>query len=424
MAQADIARPVAVQERPRSERGQSDLFVAWALIATHTMQHVYSRGFLVLLPFMMESLGIGYIAAGVMEAVRRISSGVASMGGGVITDRVQHLRGPILAGSIGLMGFGYLLIGVFPNYYVIIISLGFAAAAGSIWHPPALGILSQRFPERRGFYISLHRSAGNVGETVAPAVFGLLLGIIAWQAILWGVFPLAFGVAVFIMVYLRSIGGAKRVAVQGGDRTLGEQLSDIGRLFRYKSFVALLFVGGVRGIADGAVLLFLPIYLRRELEMDAWAIGLYVSLLTAIAIFTGPVFGRLSDSWGRGRVIFMIMACSTVIVSLMIVYNDGLALAGLVALAGVFMFSVNSLTQAGSMDMAEGLHLEGSMIGLLWGVNAMFGAMSPIVIGVLTEIYGLSVFFLYGAIFYAIGTFASLLLPGVLTRSGPVVSAK
>ncbi len=424
MAQADIARPVAVQERPRSERGQSDLFVAWALIATHTMQHVYSRGFLVLLPFMMESLGIGYIAAGVMEAVRRISSGVASMGGGVITDRVQHLRGPILAGSIGLMGFGYLLIGVFPNYYVIIISLGFAAAAGSIWHPPALGILSQRFPERRGFYISLHRSAGNVGETIAPAVFGLLLGIIAWQAILWGVFPLAFGVAVFIMVYLRSIGGAKRVAVQGGDRTLGEQLSDIGRLFRYKSFIALLFVGGVRGIADGAVLLFLPIYLRRELEMDAWAIGLYVSLLTAIAIFTGPVFGRLSDSWGRGRVIFMIMACSTVIVSLMIVYNDGLALAGLVALAGVFMFSVNSLTQAGSMDMAEGLHLEGSMIGLLWGVNAMFGAMSPIVIGVLTEIYGLSVFFLYGAIFYAIGTLASLLLPGVLTRSGPAVGAK
>ncbi|MCY4624938.1 MAG: MFS transporter [Chloroflexi bacterium] len=424
MAQADIARPVAVQERPRSERGQSDLFVAWALIATHTMQHVYSRGFLVLLPFMMETLGIGYIAAGVMEAVRRISSGVASMGGGVITDRVQHLRGPILAGSIGLMGFGYLLIGVFPNYYVIIIALGFAAAAGSIWHPPALGILSQRFPERRGFYISLHRSAGNVGETIAPAVFGLLLGIIAWQAILWGVFPIAFGVAVFIMVYLRSIGGAKRVAVQGGDRTLGEQLSDIGRLFRYKSFVALLFVGGVRGIADGAVLLFLPIYLRRELEMEAWAIGVYVSLLTAIAIFTGPVFGRMSDSWGRGRVIFMIMACSTVIVSLMIVYNDGLALAGLVALAGVFMFSVNSLTQAGSMDMAEGLHLEGSMIGLLWGVNAMFGAMSPIVIGVLTEIYGLSVFFLYGAIFYAIGTLASLLLPGVLTRSGPAVGAK
>ncbi len=424
MAQADIATPVALEQERESRRAQSDLFVVWALIAAHTMQHVYTRGFLVLLPFMMETLGIGTIGAGVMESIRRVTSGIASVGGGVLTDRVQHLRGPILAGSIGLMGFGYLIIGVFPNYYVILIALGFAAAAGSIWHPPALGIISQRFPERRGYYISLHRSAGNVGETVAPAVFGLLLGIIAWQAVLWGVFPLAFGVAVLIMVYLRNIGGSKQQMVHGGQRSLGAQLGAIGNLLRYRSFVALLFVGGVRGIADGAVMLWLPIYLHRDLEMDAWTIGLYVSLLTAIAIFTGPFFGRLSDSWGRGRVIFLIMASSTVIVTAMIFYNNGLALAGLVALAGVFMFSVNSLTQAGSMDMAEGLNLEGSMIGLLWGVNAFFGALSPIVLGVITNFYGVSVFFLYAAIFYAIGTAAALLLPGVLSGRSEAVGSR
>lgn len=424
MAQADIATPVLLEEERESKGGQSDLFVVWALIAAHTMQHVYTRGFLVLLPFMMESLGIGTIGAGIMEAIRRITSGIASVGGGVLTDRIQHLRGPILAGSIGLMGFGYLIIGVFPNYYVILIALGFAAAAGSIWHPPALGIISQRFPERRGYYVSLHRSAGNLGETIAPAAFGLLIAVIAWQAVLWGVFPFALAVALFIMVYLRNIGGSKQQMVQGGNRSLGAQLGAIGNLFRYKSFVALLFVGGVRGIADGAVMLFLPIYLRRELEMGPVEIGIYVSLLTAIAIFSGPFFGRLSDSWGRGRVIFMIMACSTVIVSTMIVFNDGLALAVLVVLAGIFMFSVNSLTQAGSMDMAEGLNLEGSMIGLLWGVNALFGALSPIVLGILTSVYGVSIFFMYAAVFYAIGTLAALLLPGVLTRNFEPVSRR
>ena len=158
--------------------------------------------------------------------------------------------------------------------------------------------------------------------------------------------------------------------------------------------------------------------------MGALAIGVYVSLLTAVAIFSGPFFGRLSDSWGRGRVIFMIMVCSTVIVSLMIFFNEGLALAGLVALAGIFMFSVNSLTQAGSMDMAEGLNLEGSMIGLLWGVNAFFGALSPIVLGFLTNTYGLSIIFMYAACFYAFGTLVALLLPGVLTARNPAVGAR
>ena len=147
--------------------------------------------------------------------------------------------------------------------------------------------------------------------------------------------------------------------------------------------------------------------------MGSIGIGVHVSLLTAVAIVSGPLFGSLSDRIGRGPVIFLIMAASTAIVSLMIVFNDGFTLAVLVTLAGIFMFSVNSLTQAGSMDMAEGQNLEGSMIGLLWGVNALFGAASPIVLGSLTLVFGIGVFFIYAAIFYAVGTLAALALPEV-----------
>ena len=410
MARVETATGIAQE---RASRRDSNTFVAVMLISAHTMQHVYSRGFLVILPFMMESLGFGTLAAGIMDSIRRMSSGVASVGGGVLTDRFQHLRGHVLAGSIGLMGFGYLIIGLAPSYYVILVALGFAAAAGSVWHPPALGILSQRFPERRGFFISLHRSAGNIGETIAPLAFGLLLAVVAWQALLLGVFPIAFFVAVSIWIFLKKVGGEKQTAVTGEERSLKEQLASVGKLFKIRGFVALLFVGGVRGVADNAVLLFLPIYLRQELSMGPIGIGIHVSLITAIAIVSGPLFGSLSDKMGRGPVIFLIMASSTVVASLMIVFNEGITLAILVALAGVFMFAVNSLTQAGSMDVAEGQNLEGSMVGLLWGVNALFGAASPVILGVLTIAFGIEIFFIYAAIFYAVGTVAALALPEV-----------
>ena len=413
MARVETANGVAQE---RTSRRDSNTFVAVMLISAHTMQHVYSRGFLVILPFMMESLGFGTLAAGIMDSIRRMSSGIASMGGGVLTDRFQHLRGHILAGSIGLMGFGYLVIGLAPSYYVILVALGFAAAAGSIWHPPALGILSQRFPERRGFFISLHRSAGNVGETIAPLAFGLLLAVVAWQALLLGVFPIAFVVAASIWIFLKKVGGEKQITVAGEERSLKEQLALVGKLFKIRGFVALLFVGGIRGVADNAVLLFLPIYLRQELNMGPVGIGIHVSLITVIAIVSGPLFGSLSDKMGRGPVIFLIMASSTIVVSLMVVFNEGMTLVILVALAGIFMFAVNSLTQAGSMDIAEGQNLEGSMIGLLWGVNALFGAASPVILGVLTLAFGIEVFFIYAAIFYAVGTLSSLALPGVTSK--------
>ena len=413
MARVETATGIAQE---RASRRDSNTFVAVMLISAHTMQHVYSRGFLVILPFMMESLGFGMLAAGIMDSIRRMSSGVASVGGGVLTDRFQHLRGHVLAGSIGLMGFGYLIIGLAPSYYVILVALGFAAAAGSIWHPPALGILSQRFPERRGFLISLHRSAGNLGETIAPLAFGLLLAVVAWQALLLGVFPIAFFVAASIWIFLKKVGGEKQTAVTGEERSLKEQLASVGKLFKIRGFVALLFVGGVRGIADNAVLLFLPIYLRQELNMGPIGIGIHVSLITVVAIVSGPLFGSLSDKMGRGPVIFLIMAFSTVVASLMIIFNEGITLAILVALAGIFMFSVNSLTQAGSMDMADGQNLEGSMIGLLWGVNALFGAASPVILGVLTIAFGIEIFFIYAAIIYGIGTVAALALPEVTSK--------
>jgi FSR family fosmidomycin resistance protein-like MFS transporter len=70
-------------------------------------------------------------------------------------------------------------VGLAPTFTLILISLGFASAAGSFWHPIALGLLSQRFPERRGFVICLHRAGGSVGSTIAPTLVGVLLLVIS-----------------------------------------------------------------------------------------------------------------------------------------------------------------------------------------------------------------------------------------------------
>ena len=70
MARVEAATGIAQE---RASRRDSNTFVAVMLISAHTMQHVYSRGFLVILPFMMESLGFGTLAAGIMIGVVGIS---------------------------------------------------------------------------------------------------------------------------------------------------------------------------------------------------------------------------------------------------------------------------------------------------------------------------------------------------------------
>ena len=139
--------------------------------------------------------------------------------------------------------------------------------------------------------------------------------------------------------------------------------------------------------------------------------GVHLSLLTAAAIVCGPLIGVLSDRIGRKPVMIGVMVLSAAIASLMIVGNEGLTLSVLVACMGTVMFSINSLVQAAAMDLAEGKRLEGSLIGLLWGSNAAFGVIPPLILGGLVAAFGFIVIFPYAAILYGLGALAAATLP-------------
>ena len=86
-------------------------------------------------------------------------------------------------------------------------------------------------------------------------------------------------------------------------------------------------------------------------------------------------------------------------------------------------FSVNSLTQAAAVDVAAGKGLEGTFIGLMWGSNAFFGAMSSIIAGALVEYVGWHSAFYFASGLFFLGFLAALVLPGdaIKQTGGPTV---
>lgn len=403
-------------QQTTDEPKNRNALVASTLIGSHSFQHMYARGFLVIIPQMYASLGLMPIQVGLLDAIRQLSGGLFSMGGGIVVDRLQHIRGPVLGSSLGLMALGYLLVGIAPSYLLILISLSLASAAGSLWHPPSLGILSQRYPERRGLVISLHRSMGTIGETISPIVVGALLAVVAWQAILlWAAIPTLI-LATFLLIFLWNIGGPKSQAVEQGNRGFKNQFLDLGSLFQRPGLLKLLMVTGVRGMADRGLLLFLPLYMAEELGMNSLSQGVHLALLTMAAIVCGPLIGILSDRLGRKPAIVAVMGVSTVFAGLMIFGNEGIPLSILIGLMGTVMFSINSLVQAAAMDLAEGKGLEGSLIGLLWGTNAIFGFFPPIILGVLAGEFGFSVIFPYATALYFTGTILASTLPTLRSK--------
>ena len=407
MAEAVDPRSTTSPEDQRTK----DPVMATTVIGAHALEHMYGRAFLVLIPQIYITLGLAPIQAGLLDAVRQLSGGATSMTGGFFVDMFQHRRAHILAFSMGLIAVGYFLVSIAPTYGLILAALAVASAGTALWHPPALGLLAQRFPQQRGLFISLHRSTGNIGDWLGPLIVGGLLAVVGWRWIVGGGTPVLLVFAVVIFFLLRNVGGPK---IEGVDykAKFRTQVRDMRESFRGTGMWWIFTVSAVRGMGDRSLLWVIPLYLTDQLELSSFWVGFHVALLAAPGIFVGPMFGALSDKIGRKPIIIFIMASAVIFPTTMALGGDGLGMTISVLFFGVFLFSVNSLTQAAAIDVASGKGLEGTFVGLMWGSNAFFGAMASIISGVIVEYIGWHAAFYFASGLFFLGFLSSLALPG------------
>ena len=390
----------------------SDKTMATTLIGAHGLEHIYAHSFPVIVTAIYESLALDPIQAGVMSAVRQLTGGLTSVGSGFFVDIFRYRSGQVLGISMGLIALGYLLVAISPTYTILLAALVVASAGSALWHPPALGLLARRFPRQRGLYISLHRSMGNVGDLAGPLIAGALLGVVSWRWIMGGGTPVLLLLGVIVLILLWNVGGPKPGPINLVSN-LKSQMISLRESFRGTGMWSIFIVSAVRGMGDRSYIFFLPFYLRQELGMGFFMVSVHVSLVAAPGIVSGPIFGALSDRIGRKLIIAFLMLVAVVLSITTIIAGGGLLMTLSIGLFGLFHSSVNSLTQAAAIDVAEGRGLDATFMGLMWGSNAAFSAAAAGVLGILINRYNddWGIAFYSAAILFFLGFLTTLAMP-------------
>jgi len=260
--------------------------------------------------------------------------------------------------------------------------------------------------------VSLHRSTGNVGDAIAPVVVTILLSVVSWRWILGGGTPVVLLLALLIPLVLHLTGalGGRRDHL----RDTRSQLRSLREAFkggRAAGILPIFAVSALHGMGDRAFLWAVPLYLVQDLGKSTVVMGIHLTLLQVGGIVAGPALGALSDRIGRKYIIVAVLALAMVLPAAMVLSDGGIGLTIAVVLFGLFAFSVNALSQAAAIDMAEGRGLEGTFIGLMWGVNAFFGAATAVGSGFLADAYGREVAFFLASGFFGVGFLVSLFMP-------------
>lgn len=276
---------------------------AWLMIGTGMLVTivvlVFARlAYGLIVPPMRESLGLSYQQAGMLGTVTALGYLCLVMVAGLAAGRFGG-RNTVLLG-VALVTVGFAGLSVASDYRVLLLLmalLGFGTAFG---YTPLVSLLSSWFPERRGAVIGMLNGGVGAGMLVAgmlvplaPAVFGDAGWRVTWAAFAVG----GALVLIAVLAFLRN----PPVPATGTEEAPAR---DRAAVFRNRHVITVGLIYGVLGTTYIVQVVFMYSY-ALESGIPSVVAGRLAALMGALGIFSGLLWGWLSDRIGRGTALLL-----------------------------------------------------------------------------------------------------------------------
>ncbi|HKY08146.1 MAG TPA: MFS transporter, partial [Candidatus Binatia bacterium] len=192
------AATVAAPETSTLEASLREKRTALTLISScHVLNHLQYSITAVLFPVMMNELSFGLVGLGFISALSSFVGQGLQVIYGFLSNFFRRTT---------MLAVGNVVVGVtamaqyFVGSYAQLVTARVAIDAGSSpQHPLGSSILSRYYPRARGWALTFHHSAGNLGSFIGPAAASLALLYMDWRAafVLFGALSLIMGLALF-----------------------------------------------------------------------------------------------------------------------------------------------------------------------------------------------------------------------------------
>lgn len=334
------------------------------------------------LPVYAKQIGVGVAMIGILIAVYDLAEIVAKPTFGVIADRAG-MKKTMLLGILVFIVSSLAYIWSKPQLLLLIRFLqGVGAAALS---SVSLALVGIYYKETRGRAFGIYNTIKGAGYVVSPLVGGAL--ILRKNFGYLFIASAAVGVVAFLAsLFLPDVKEKTRPFKEEEELSLKSVLSVLRTPILWRWYLVIVVNMFFVSILFG----FVPVYLY-SLGYKPEMAGVILSVLALSYLLVQPLAGWLADKYeARTTVLWGIIVSALAV--LLIPFTRGVPLVAISIVAGLGIGTVWTNSDAAVSSLAKDGRL-GAMMGIAGSFKEFGDMVGPILIGVLSQAFGLTIGF-------------------------------
>ena len=177
-----------------------DAKVVALVCVPHMMSHAYFLVLPTLFPLLKAALDLSYTDLGLALTAFGLAAGLGQLPVGFLVDWIGGR--PLLILGMAVQGTAIGLIGFVDAYWQIMVLMGIAGLAHTVYHPADYAILTATVdPRRMGRAYGVHAFTGNLGFAIAPVFMVTVSALWDWRAAFAAIGAIGVLVAAVLFLY-------------------------------------------------------------------------------------------------------------------------------------------------------------------------------------------------------------------------------
>lgn len=301
----------------------------------------------IVMPFMRESLSLTYQQAGMLATATAIGYLVMVLLVGIMAGKWGSKRFVII--GLVLIAVGLISLVFVQNYLLTLISMVLLGVGTAFGYTPLVNILVSWFPDNRGLMIGFLLSGMGLGTFITSLLIPLYNIWFAGDG--WRYLWLTYGV-ITIIVTLISLITLDDVPVTLNSKKHVKGHSIISEVYLHRGIMVVALIYGLVGMAYLIPQSFLFSFIL-ESDIKEYMAGLIMGIGGLMTLFSGPLWGAISDRIGRRRSLAIALVFSAISVLTPVLFQTVVGFIISQVIWGLTVTGLLSLSQTISMEQTD-----------------------------------------------------------------------